>query len=147
MTVRAHVVFTAGKGFSGWITRWYEFDEVGHVAMELPNGMILDSVPSAGVSYHEGLCGEVIYRFVVDCPEATEHVAIEWMMSQVGKPYDWLALAGMAFRRDWRNDSAWYCADLVLRGYEIAGFPLLRLEHYNRVTPRDLRMSPCLHPA
>lgn len=146
-TRRARIVFTAGMGITGAITRWYQFDDVGHVAMELPDGTILDATPSLGVAHHNVLCGPVTARFFVDCPLDTEKAATAWMLSQVGKPYDWRALAGLAFRRDWRNDAAWYCADLILRGYEVAGFPLLRMEHYNRVSPRDIRMSPCLHPA
>src|SRR3970040_62867 len=32
---------------------------------------------------------------------------------QIGKPYDYLSLAGLFFRRDWHVDDAWQCAELV----------------------------------
>lgn len=57
--------------------------------------------------------------------------------SQVGKPYDWLGVAGIGFRRRWQDEDAWFCSELVAWAFAEAGTPLFR-EHAWRITPRDI---------
>ena len=149
MTERAHIVFTAGMGWTGFVTRFATWGTAGHVAFELPDGRYLDATPSLGVAVHEGLAGEIVGRFTVSCEPDVEAHALAWahLQAEEHKVYDWTALIGMAVRRDWHNPSAWFCSEIVAQAFEYAGFPLLRADHLNRVTPRDLMMSPCLRPA
>lgn len=37
--------------------------------------------------------------------------ARDWLVSQLGKPYDWTALFGIFFRRDWQEDDSWFCSE------------------------------------
>jgi hypothetical protein len=36
-----------------------------------------------------------------------------WLAEQRGKRYDATALVGIAMHRDWQEDSAWFCSELV----------------------------------
>jgi uncharacterized protein YycO len=74
------------------------------------------------------------------------HQIMNWYLQQIGKPYDFLAVAAMPFRRDWRDDKRWFCSELAIAGFEQAGIDLLNITHLNRVTPRDLYLSPLLLP-
>jgi len=80
----------------------------------------------------------------ITLPEEQEQHIMNWFTSQIGKPYDYMAVAGMPFRKDWRDDSRWFCSELVIAGFQQAGIYLLNTDHMNRVTPRDLYLSPHL---
>jgi uncharacterized protein YycO len=80
----------------------------------------------------------------ISLPEQQEQQIMNWYMAQIGKPYDFLAIAGMPLRRDWRSDKRWFCSELAIAGFEQAGISLLNVSHLNRVTPRDLYLSPLL---
>lgn len=143
---RAHLVFTHGIGLSGAITRWYTWEDAGHVGWQFDDGSVLDATPHLGVAYHSELAGRPVGRFTVDCTEEQQARALEWAFGEIGKKYDWTAIYGMPFRCDWHSTKGWFCSELVFAAYETAGFKLLHAMHCNRVTPRDLLMSPCLHP-
>lgn len=68
-----------------------------------------------------------------------------WIKSQEGRPYDWSAIFGLVFRRDWQQDTDWFCSELVARASLEGRNPLINpLNRMNRVTPRDLLLSPLL---
>ncbi|HBW09163.1 MAG: hypothetical protein JL55_17730 [Pseudomonas sp. BICA1-14] len=61
--------------------------------------------------------------------------------SQLGRPYDWLGVAGIALRgRDWQEDDCWFCSELVAWAFSAAGEPLFRAHLVRRVAPQHLWM-------
>jgi len=70
--------------------------------------------------------------------------AYEWARTQIGKPYDFSAIAGIAIDRNWRDETKWFCSELVAASFEHVGFPLLSTRPSAavwRYTPRDLLLS------
>lgn len=68
----------------------------------------------------------------------------EWCKTQIGKPYDYSAIFGMAADRDWHDESKWFCSELPLVGAEKMGCPVLSTRPSAapyRVTPRDWLLS------
>lgn len=66
--------------------------------------------------------------------------------SQLGRPYDWLGVAGIALRgRDWQEDDCWFCSELVAWSFSAAGEPLFRADLVSRVNPQHLWML--AHPS
>lgn len=63
--------------------------------------------------------------------------------SQIGKPYDWTALVGIPFHRDWQEADSWFCSELVAWAFQEGGTPLFLSEEVHRIVPRHLYM---LHP-
>ena len=51
-----------------------------------------------------------------------------------------LGVAGIGLRRDWRDDSRWYCSELVAWAIEQGGTPLFRGNRFQRVTQEHLYM-------
>ena len=70
--------------------------------------------------------------------------AYAWANTQIGKPYDFSAIAGIALNRDWRNEDRFFCSELLALAFEKAGFPILSTRPsaaIYRITPRDLLLS------
>lgn len=65
--------------------------------------------------------------------------ARRWLDAQVGKPYDWTALAGMAVHRNWQDDDAWFCSELTEACTSRWGVPRFRAG-MARITPRHQEM-------
>lgn len=47
----------------------------------------------------------------IDVALPNEAAALSWAVDQVGKPYDWTALFGMAILRDMEDPLRWYCSE------------------------------------
>lgn len=71
-----------------------------------------------------------------DCQVAPSIVldARLWLESQIHKRYDWTALIGFLFRRNWQEPDAWFCSELSETFRTLFSIPKLRLGLW-RVTP------------
>ena len=75
-------------------------------------------------------------ELVVDNPPA----ARAWLLNQLGKPYDWSAIAGFVFRRDdWNKPDAWFCSEHFAAFFNEFVRPAFKVSLW-RVTPRDVDM-------
>lgn len=121
---------------------------MAHVGFRLDDGTLLDATPGVGVAIRkEGDTADVEYWEVLR-PASVIEAAVTWTRAQVGKPYDWSAIAGFVWRdgrpekRDWKNQSAWFCSELIEAAFSEVYAPLLQDSGvYNRITPRDLLLS------
>lgn len=52
---------------------------------------------------------------------------------EIGKPYDWSAIFGLALRTGWDKPDAWFCSELIAH---CVG--LFRADRTGRITPEDL---------
>jgi uncharacterized protein YycO len=137
--------FTRGTGIDGAIVRYATWSNYAHVGFLLPDDTILDATPEFGVSLrHDYDDATTRYYKPALAPRAIDK-AVQWAASQVGKPYDWSAIYGIIFRRDWHKPTAWFCSELVQNGSEVGGDPfLVDGGQIDRITPRDLELSPKL---
>lgn len=75
----------------------------------------------------------------VAVPFGGEDTFTGFLRSQVGAPYDPLAIVGFVAGRDWRSTNAWFCSELIARALELAGvFKYPIAAPVNRITPADL---------
>lgn len=130
-TADVGVVAAVGAGAAA-VSDW------SHVDIVLPNGKLVGAIP-AGVKERDNNLKQYI-RFKVDAPNEIENLII----SQIGKKYDWNGVLGLWIKRNWQDTDNWFCSELVAWAFKEAGKPLLRTEHLERITPRDLLLSPYL---
>ena len=57
--------------------------------------------------------------------------------TQLGKPYDETASWGYLFHRDWQDENAWYCSELIEYAARKAGWGFFP-SGVGCITPRDL---------
>jgi uncharacterized protein YycO len=123
------------------------FCAYSHVEFVLNDGTTLGAHAEGGVAIRPANYDNFTKIAVFNVPVATDEVKasiLAFAMAQVGKPYDFGAIAGLVLNRDWRNTSKWFCSELVAAAFE-QGQPLLRVaDSVDRITPRDVLLSLCL---
>lgn len=134
--------FSTGTGPASWLVRRFTWSPYSHVDLVLPDGRLLGARGDGGVTIRAPEPFPTVTRFTVDAPESV----IDTALQQLGKPYDWSAIAGLIARRNWQQPDRWFCSELVAWAFESTGHPLLRSAGHYRITPRDLLLSPYLAP-
>lgn len=95
-----------------------------------------------GVQFRD--CKHDHYSRVEQFTAANIRHAWDWACGEVGKKYDYSAIAGIAFNRDWRNEDRFFCSEFIALSFEKVGWPLLSTRPsvgIYRITPRDLLLS------
>lgn len=140
--------FSAGVGWEAQVVKWGTWSSFSHVGFKLPDGTVLDASPKYGVMRRRATDDLTTEYWEALYPQRQVQAAVDWALTQVGKSYDWSAIAGFVIRcgkpakRDWHDQRAWFCSELVEQAFNEAGIPLLQDSgEFNRITPRDLMLS------
>ena len=111
----------------------------------LPDGTLLGARGDGGVQIRKPdyapFSAKLRVRIATDKANAIYAAA----RSQIGKPYDYEAIAAFAFDRNWRATDHWFCSEYWAWSIETGlFFPHPLLAEVNRITPVDLvlLMSP-----
>ncbi len=143
--VYVYIVFTT---LNHWISRlicWFTRGKWSHVELFLPeHNNLIGAMPGKGVIIRKfSNIAKSIYRVSMVEVYSTEiqSAIIKKAKEQLGKPYDWAAIFGFVFRRDWQKQKKWFCSELVAYAFNKGGIPLLDGKA-SLVSPRDVDMSP-----
>lgn len=113
-----------------------------HVEAVMPDGSYLGAHFDGGVKARPpGYDAKSLQREVfVPLPATAEEDAAfyAFLQSQVGKPYDIEAVAGLVAERDWRLPDAWFCSELQAAALESSGYLPTLAANVSKITPRDL---------
>jgi uncharacterized protein YycO len=130
--------FTRNKGIVSRIIRAATWSQYSHVEFMLDNGY-LGALGKGGVllrSFDYAPEDEFVYRGI-DCTPTQQLKVEAFAAKQIGKPYDWGAVFGVALHRDWHQADHWFCSELIMASLEAGGLYFLR-DKVNRVTPEML---------
>ena len=116
-----------------------------HVEALLPDGRLLGSRFIGGVQAraHDYDGGNFIReQYVeVETTQDQEDIFYAFLNSQIGKPFDWLAIASFVSGRDWQATDSWFCAELIASGLCYSGlFPKELAVGFTHITPRDVML-------
>ena len=118
-----------------------------HVEALMPEGVLLGAHAAGGVQarprdYDKSEFTRELY-ISIPATAAQMEAFHSFLRAQVGKPYDFLAIAGIALQRDWRMEDSWICSELIasaLTQPQVDIFPSHIAAEFNHVTPRDVRL-------
>lgn len=97
---------------------------------------------SGGVKWRKASADSYLYLMSPNTDKA-----LDWALTQQGKPYDWKAIAGFLTDRDWNDPAKWFCSELVAAAQEKIGSPIFnRLIHPDLIVPGDILLSPLVAP-
>ena len=135
--------FVRGSGLSSAAIAWFSQGHLSHVDAVMPDGSLLGARSDAiggkppGVQIRPAGYEKWALRLIYALPATArqEETFYDFLLAQVGKPYDKLAIVAFALNRDWRDDRAWYCAELDARALELAGLSRPGYLDANKITP------------
>ncbi len=129
--------FSAQDKIGSRLICWWTWSQYSHVDFIMPSGRLLGA-RGDGVAIRDQYQTKIKRIVEVEASDAVLRAAL----SQLGKPYDYTAMAGFITRRDWQEQDSWFCSELVAWAFEQAGKPLIRTDGLYKVSPRDLLLSP-----
>ncbi len=138
--------FVRERGFISSLIAWFSAGHVSHVDVVLAGGKLLgaraDRVggvpPGVQIRPHGYIDPVLIVEMDLLVSPEQEAVFYRFLQAQVGKPYDRIAILGFIVGRNWRDDGAWFCSELVAAALENAGIVPRLYTPANKLTPAAL---------
>lgn len=128
-----------------FLIRTVTWSRFSHVDICLPEGLLGARPPKVSIEpYGYQPKARVQYVRCKELSPEEELIAHKFWRDQIGKPYDYLAVAGNLVHRDWKSEDKWFCSELFAAGFLAAAWPLLNEEFLDRVTPGIALLSPRL---
>jgi hypothetical protein len=140
--------FIRGRGLSSGLIAWFGGGEYSHVDYAMPDGTWLGARTDypingkAGVQIRPANYTTPIRQLTLSLQTTPEqdrdHYA--FLYSQIGKPYDRMAILGFIAGRDWEDPGSWICSELQCAAAESAGIMQPLVLTANKITPNDLTL-------
>lgn len=135
-----------------WIVRWFTWSKYSHAGVVVDTSGSLDPARPKDMDLYEAhefhgvrkrkLKGKWDLFSVEGVTREKQAQVLDFFRKQSGKPYDWSAIFGFIFRTNWDKEDKWFCSEIIVRAFYKADLPLLRTNNFNRITPRDIQLSP-----
>jgi hypothetical protein len=134
--------FAQGNDLFARDIEWYGGGpKYSHVDSVLPDGKLIGARMDGGVQIRPAdyLGDEKVLKVELPAGPSMTDAYYDFILDQVGKPYDRAGILGFLFGRNWRDENSWFCSELVATGLEQCGyFPFPLASTTNKITPPDL---------
>lgn len=129
--------FCRAKNPGSLLIRGVTWSTWSHCGLVLPGERVIDATAFHGVRERpladvRAAASEIAFRNIEVSDLAAAH---GFARGQVGKPYDWTWAAGIGLHREWDEDDAWACSEL-LEAIVQAGGRNRWANQPNRITPQ-----------
>ena len=135
------LLYTRSHHLSSAAIRLATWGDFSHVA-QIDGPKVIESVFRDGV--REDSLDNAIARAsrwaIVEYRHRNPAAMIAAARSQIGKPYDKTGALGLGLHRDWQEDDAWWCSELIPWAAEQAGEAWFMPQVMHRITPQHLWM-------
>ena len=140
----------AYQGIS-WVSRvirWQTRSRYSHIAIEVADNHVYEAWHVGGVQLNAHFravhtAGTMVDVFAISAhfdPLRVRH----FLDAQIGKRYDFRAVARFLSRRNAPADDRWFCSELAVAAFRAGGLDLLARIPPSHVSPRDVIISPHL---
>lgn len=147
MKMQLEIRLVTDRTLASAAIRFLSWSDYSHVDFVMLDGRLLGAHLQDGVQIRPKNYGNFTKRLhkVVIVEEAVYSKVMRYAIEQIGKPYDKSGILNFGLHRNWREDDSWFCSELVAAAFEVGGLPLFSTSaRANRITPRDIDMSPVL---
>lgn len=135
------LLYTRSHHLSSAAIRLATWGDFSHVA-QIDGQTVIESVFRDGV--REASLDSAITRAsrwaIVEYHHDNPAAMIAAIRSQIGKPYDKTGALGLGLHRNWQEDDAWWCSELIPWGAQQGNDPWFRSDAIHRITPQHLWM-------
>lgn len=150
--------FIGGHNFTSKLIGYFSAGHLSHVDVVMPTGRLLGArsdrcrgkdslnawdIPSGVRIRPPNYIGHphALVRFDIPTTPDQERIFFDFLSKQIGRPYDYEAILGFMFSRDWRETDSYICSELVALALEKAKIvPCLYLAA-NKITPVALALA------
>lgn len=137
------IIFTHASTIGGALIRFVDGGYWSHCGIITEDGMnVIHATMQKGVIRQPlwKLQQDFPSHTIIDVPVEDEGAAQAWLLKQVGKPYDIWALLGFVFERgpDWSDDDNWYCSEMALMAFLLAGAEIRTAQGDNTFGVEDM---------
>jgi hypothetical protein len=135
------VLFLNNKGIIvPKLIEWFTWSHFDHVEVISPDG--LNS--ASALEFHgvierpiDTVLAKAKNYTIVEFP-ADPVKTYSFVLSQLGKSYDYASVFGIAFHKNWNEKNTWFCSDIIAAALASGGLQLFRDNYDRRITPEDL---------
>ena len=143
MTINLH----RGTSLISRLIQWQTRSPYSHASLSLADNEIYESREGHGVRCLSALpAGERIDQFDFPHSDDAARCLRPWLISQLGKPYDWTMVLRFITREQYSREAKghWFCSELVYAALRKIGIELLARCEPWEVSPGLLSRSPLL---
>ena len=140
-----------GKSVLSRAIRWRTWSEYSHADWVLDDGSVIEAW-KGGVRHvmniqSQHTPGTEVDLFTLNLTTVQKWAIQDFLIRQVGKPYDYGAILGFMTRAKSENSDKWFCSELIFTACQSAGVELLKRIPAWKVSPGLLSVSACLSDA
>ena len=125
------------------LIRLWTWSRVSHCEFEFRDGVQIVAAMEAGriiATRNRKYTWE--YNYELDITAEQEQVLRTWCEGELGKPYDYTALAPLnvlipRIKKRWKDPKTWMCSEFCAMGLDIIGIKLFD-DEFKKVKPSDL---------
>ena len=134
------------------LIRFFSRGKFNHASVELDDRTVIEATLTSGVRRVKSLAdkrskGTLIDVYDVPLTIEQKKIVEDFLLDQVGKPYDFWAIFGFVFYQSHEGRKSygkWFCSELVFAAFAKASVPLLSRADAWKVSPVILSYSPLL---
>lgn len=124
------------------VCKLYTRSPVSHCEFVFSDGMSIYPAMEAGRVIQTKTSYRNEFYFDLDVTKKEEQKLRDWAYGQIGKPYDYTALAPWNIfiprsKTGWKDDSRWMCSEFCSFGLELLDMKLFD-DDFTKITPADL---------
>lgn len=130
------------------LIRMFTYSMWSHAEIVLPDGTYLGAHASGGVMIRPAdYCKPTRERrYSIPVTDEALEKMLTFAHAQVGKPYDFKAIFGLAIHQPWSTADRWFCSELVTAIADAGPVTMLNVqrEYVKLITPDMSHLSPLL---
>lgn len=131
-------VFTRRRAIGSLLLRTVMWSAWSHCAL-IDDDHVIEAAFGHGVRRRplDELLDEASEFEIVEIPVGSPTAVLAAARTQIGKPYDWRGVLGIAARRRWQDTDSWFCSEFIAWACARGGTPLVRVDAW-RIRPDHL---------
>lgn len=138
--------FSGNSSISSRLIQWFGKGKYSHVDSVLVDGTLLGARSTSIAGYSSGVQirdanyqkKSKLKRVSIPCTEKQQKLYYDFVLSQVGKPYDRIAIIAFITGSTWSEEDSWFCSELNTAALQYCGWLKPLSVPPSKIDPDDL---------